>query len=44
VACPEEVALSLGLIDEEAVLRLAEPLRSSGYGEYLVGLVEGRRR
>jgi glucose-1-phosphate thymidylyltransferase len=43
VACPEEVALSLGLIDEEQVLRLAEPLRSSGYGEYLVGLVEGRR-
>jgi glucose-1-phosphate thymidylyltransferase len=43
VACPEEVALSLGLIDAEQVLRLAEPLRSSGYGEYLVNLVEARR-
>jgi glucose-1-phosphate thymidylyltransferase len=44
IACPEEVALTLGLIDAEQVLRLAEPLRSSGYGEYLVSLVEGRRR
>jgi glucose-1-phosphate thymidylyltransferase len=43
VACPEEVAFSLGLIDAEQVLRLAEPLRSSGYGEYLVNLVEARR-
>jgi glucose-1-phosphate thymidylyltransferase len=43
VACPEEVAYSLGLIDGEQVLRLAEPLRSSGYGEYLVNLVEGKR-
>jgi glucose-1-phosphate thymidylyltransferase len=41
IACPEEVAYSLGLIDAEQLLRLAEPLRSSGYGEYLVGLVEG---
>jgi glucose-1-phosphate thymidylyltransferase len=43
IACPEEVAFTLGLIDAEQVLRLAEPLRSSGYGEYLVSLVEGRR-
>ena len=42
IACPEEVAYSLGLIDAEQLLRLAEPLRSSGYGEYLVGLVEGK--
>jgi glucose-1-phosphate thymidylyltransferase len=43
VACPEEVAHSLGLIDDEQLLRLAEPLRKSGYGEYLVNLVEGKR-
>jgi glucose-1-phosphate thymidylyltransferase len=43
VACPEEVAYSLGLIDSEQLLRLAEPLRKSGYGEYLVNLVEGKR-
>jgi glucose-1-phosphate thymidylyltransferase len=43
IACPEEVAFSLGLIDAEQVLRLAEPLRKSGYGEYLTNLVEGKR-
>jgi glucose-1-phosphate thymidylyltransferase len=43
IACPEEVALTLGLIDTEQLLRLAEPLRKSGYGEYLVNLVEARR-
>jgi glucose-1-phosphate thymidylyltransferase len=42
IACPEEVAYTLGLIDAEQLLRLAEPLRSSGYGEYLLGLVEGK--
>jgi glucose-1-phosphate thymidylyltransferase len=39
VACPEEIAFQHGWIDAEQVLRLAEPLRSSGYGEYLAGLV-----
>jgi glucose-1-phosphate thymidylyltransferase len=43
IACPEEVAFSLGLIDGEQVLRLAEPLRKSGYGAYLASLVEGKR-
>jgi glucose-1-phosphate thymidylyltransferase len=42
IACPEEVAYTLGLIDAEQLLRLAEPLRKSGYGEYLVHLVDGR--
>ncbi len=36
VACPEEIAFLNGWIDQEQVLALAEPLRSSGYGEYLV--------
>jgi glucose-1-phosphate thymidylyltransferase len=40
IACPEEVALTMGFIDAEQVLRLAEPLRKSGYGEYLAGLVQ----
>jgi glucose-1-phosphate thymidylyltransferase len=43
IACPEEVALAMGFIDAEQVLRLAEPLRKSGYGEYLIGLVQGAR-
>jgi glucose-1-phosphate thymidylyltransferase len=42
IACPEEVAFTLGLIDAEQLLRLAQPLRSSGYGEYLVGLIDAR--
>ncbi len=40
VACPEEIAFQQGWIDAEQVLRLASPLRSSGYGEYLSQLVE----
>jgi glucose-1-phosphate thymidylyltransferase len=43
IACPEEVALSMGFIDAEQVLRLAEPLRKSGYGDYLVGLIQNKR-
>jgi glucose-1-phosphate thymidylyltransferase len=39
VACPEEIAWSMGLIDREQLVRLAEPLKSSGYGKYLLGLI-----
>lgn len=40
VACPEEIAYLQGWIDDRRVLELAEPLRNSGYGEYLVQLLE----
>jgi len=40
VACPEEIAFQQGWIDRTRVLELAEPLRNSGYGEYLVQLLE----
>ncbi len=40
VACPEEIAYLQGWIDDKRVLELAEPLRNSGYGEYLVQLLE----
>lgn len=40
VACPEEIAFLHGWIDHEQILELAEPLRSSGYGEYLMQLLE----
>ena len=40
VACPEEIAYLQGWIDRERVLELAEPLRNSGYGEYLIQLLE----
>jgi len=39
VACPEEIAYLQGWIDDEQVLKLAEPLSNSGYGEYLVQLL-----
>jgi len=40
VACPEEIAFLQGWIDRDQVLELAEPLRNSGYGEYLIQLLE----
>jgi glucose-1-phosphate thymidylyltransferase len=41
IACLEEIAWRLGYIDDEGLLELAEPLRKSGYGDYLVDLVMG---
>ena len=35
VACPEEIAFRQGWIDRDQLLKLAEPLVSSGYGDYL---------
>jgi len=44
IGCLEEVAWRNGFIDEDQVRALAEPLRKSGYGEYLLGLLaEGDR-
>ncbi|WP_440054163.1 glucose-1-phosphate thymidylyltransferase RfbA [Pseudoalteromonas sp. T1lg65] len=39
VNCPEEVAYRMGYITEQELRDLAEPLRKSGYGEYLLGLL-----
>jgi len=39
IACVEEIAYHMGYIDAEQVLRLADPLAKSGYGEYLKKLV-----
>ena len=40
VACLEEIAYRLGYISADDVLRLAKPMASSAYGEYLRHLVE----
>jgi glucose-1-phosphate thymidylyltransferase len=40
IACPEEIALNLGLIDTEQVMKLAEPLKKNEYGKYLIELAE----
>jgi glucose-1-phosphate thymidylyltransferase len=39
VACPEEIAFLQGWIDAAQVERLAQPLRKSGYGDYLLSLL-----
>ena len=39
IACPEEIAWRLGYIDAAQLRRLAEPLRKSGYGQYLLKLL-----
>lgn len=39
IACIEEIAYRLGYIDREQLLRLAEPLKKNGYGQYLLNLV-----
>jgi glucose-1-phosphate thymidylyltransferase len=40
IACPEEIAYRMGYIDEQQLRDLAEPLRKSGYGEYLLNVIE----
>jgi len=40
VGCPEEVAWRMGWISADQLTALAEPLRKSGYGEYLLQLLE----
>ena len=39
IACPEEIAYSLGYIDAKKLLALAGPLKNNSYGEYLKKLV-----
>ena len=36
IACPEEIAFLQGFIDAEQLLRLAEPMKGTGYGQYLI--------
>ena len=43
VAAPEEVAWRMGYIDDEQLSRLGEGLLASGYGQYLVDLLEEGR-
>jgi len=39
IACPEEIAWHMGFITAEELLALAEPLKKSGYGQYLADIV-----
>lgn len=40
IACPEEISWRQGWIDDQHLLALSLPLVKSGYGDYLVSLVE----
>lgn len=40
IACPEEIAWRQGFIDDARLEEIAQPLRKSGYGEYLLGLLD----
>lgn len=42
VNCPEEVAYRNGWLSEEKLREIAQPLRKSGYGEYLLKLTDER--
>ena len=42
VGCIEEIAWRQGFITEQQLKDLAEPLKKSGYGEYLLGLLKNK--
>ncbi len=39
IACPEEIAFRMGWIDSNQLEALAQPLKKSGYGEYILRLL-----
>ncbi|WP_299573064.1 glucose-1-phosphate thymidylyltransferase RfbA [uncultured Williamsia sp.] len=43
IAVPEEIAWRRGFIDDDTLRTRAETLRKSGYGDYLIGLLERGR-
>lgn len=40
IACLEEIAYRMGYINDEELIRLADPLKKSGYGNYLLKILE----
>lgn len=40
VACPEEIAFHQGWINAEQLVKLADPLKKKGYGQYLLNLIK----
>jgi glucose-1-phosphate thymidylyltransferase len=42
ICCPEEIAFREGFIDAKQLEALAVPLKNSGYGEYLLGVLKDK--
>lgn len=42
IACPEEIAYRQGYITTEQVMKLAEPMKKNGYGQYLLSMLNER--
>ncbi len=40
IACIEEIAYRMGYIDREQLEKLAQPLRKTGYGQYLLSILD----
>ncbi|MEI7594644.1 MAG: glucose-1-phosphate thymidylyltransferase RfbA [Bacteroidota bacterium] len=40
IGCIEEIAFRMGFINEEQLRKVAEPLLKSGYGDYLIKLID----
>jgi glucose-1-phosphate thymidylyltransferase len=44
ICCPEEIAYHMGYISAEQVERIAAPLVNSGYGKYLLDILDDKIR
>ena len=44
ISCIEEIAYKMGFIDDDQLCKIAEPLRKSGYGDYLLKMLEMDRQ
>jgi len=44
IACVEEIAWRMGYITAEQLVQLAQPLAKSGYGSYMLNLLEHTHR
>ena len=42
ISCVEEIAWRMGYINQEALLGLGEVMKKNAYGQYLIGLAEGK--
>ncbi len=43
IACIEEIAYRMGYISKKQLIKLAQPLLKSGYGEYILNVLEGEQ-